>query len=53
MMSLGLFVKLMLGPLHVERISWTLEGQFVHRPVPESFSEVATDWIPEPARRLS
>ena len=36
--ELGLLVKLMLGPLRREDLMDS-KGQFVHRPVPESFSE--------------
>lgn len=36
--ELELLVKLMLGPLYREDLT-DAEGQFVHRPVPESFSE--------------
>ena len=36
--ELGLFVELMLGPLRREDLT-DVEGQFVDRPVPESFSE--------------
>lgn len=36
--ELGLFVELMLGPLHRENLM-DGEGQFIARPVPESFSE--------------